>query len=155
MINIAGAEIVEAAVGRWLPTDVAFIRQFKFENCTASGFDLILLVLVQPRPPQSAGWPDPVGPFWEVEVAFERVGNLNFTIHGPWDVQCPGFDIEDISDRQWEGIKLLVYDYEGEPIGAPIRFGARSAVIRSCQPARYAPNSIVLTREYPGMFDAE
>jgi hypothetical protein len=155
MVAVAGAEIVEGAVGRWLPSDVAFIRRFCFENCSASGFDLVLLVLVQPRPPLSVGWPDPAGPFWEVEIAFEGVRDLSFTIRGPWDVQCPGFDIEDISDRQWEGVRLLVYDYEGEPVGAPIRFAARSAVIRSCQPAQHPPNSPVLTREYPGVFGGE
>jgi hypothetical protein len=155
MALVGNPEVVEREVGRWLPTDVAFIRRFDFENCSSGRFDLVLLVLVQPRPPLSVGWPDPCGSFWEVEIAFQEVRDLSFTIHGPWDVQCPGFDIEDISDRQWEGVKLLVYDYEAEPVGAPIRFGAKSAAIRSCQPAQYGPNSPMLTRQYPGEFGGE
>src|SRR5438270_185479 len=114
MAFVANSEVVERERGRRAPADVAFIRRFVFEHCSLRGFDLILLVLVQPRPPLSVSWPDPCGPFWEVEIVVQEVRDLSFTIHGPWDVQCPGFDIEDISDRQWEGVRLLVYDYEGE-----------------------------------------
>ena len=151
MAAVANAEIAERVVGRWKPTDVAFIRRVEFENCTSQSFDLALTVLLQPRPPLSVGWPDPSGPFWEVEIAFQGVRDLRFTIHGPWDVQCPGFDIEDISDRQWEGIKLLVYDYEGEPVGAALEFGAKAAAIRSCQRAGSGPNCPI-SPEYPGAF---
>jgi hypothetical protein len=155
MAIVANPEVVEREVGRWVPTDVAFIRRLDFENCSSRAFDLILMVLVQPRPPLSVAWPDPHGSFWEVEIAFQEVRDLSFTVHGPWDVQCPGFDIEDISDRQREGVRLLVHDYEGEPIGAPIRFLAKSAAIRFCRLAEYGPNSPVLTREYPGEFGSE
>lgn len=152
---VENIELVESAVGRWEPADVAFIRRFEFENCTPLGFDVVLLVLIQPRPPLSAGWPDPGGPFWEAEIAFRGVRDLEFTLRGPWDVQCPGFDIQDITDRQWEGVRLLVDDYEGEPVGAPIRFGAWSAEVRWCRPARHGPNAAELWREYPGVFGGE
>lgn len=152
---IKNAEMVEQAVGRWRPTDIAFIRRLHFENCTSDTFDVVLVVLMQPRPPLSAGWPDQGGPFWETEIVFRAVRDLAFTVHGPWDVQCPGFDIEDITDRQWEGVRLLVYDYEGQPVGAPIRFSAQSAEVRWCRPARYGPNAAGIWREYPGVFGGE
>ena len=69
MAVVAGEEVVAEVVGRRVPTDVAIIRRFGFENCSASGFDLVLLVPIQPPPTVSAGWSDPAGPCWEADVA--------------------------------------------------------------------------------------
>jgi hypothetical protein len=145
---IANAELVEQAVGRWQSTDIAFIRRFGFENCDGPSFDLVLLALLQPRPPLSAGWPNPEAPFWEVVISFQRVSDLSLTVSGPWDIQTEGFVIEDISDRQWEGVRLRAYDYEE----GSYRFNARSATIRSCVPAQHGPSCPVLSRVYPGLF---
>ena len=139
-------------VGRWCPSDVAYIRHVSFENCEQQSFDMVLKVLLQPRLPLSTGWPDPNGTFWEVEIAFYQVQNLSLTMNGPWDIQTPGFALDDIRDRQWEGINLLVYDYE-RLAKEEINFGARSAQVRNCRPALCAPNSPNLWREYPGEFD--
>src|SRR5437870_3092697 len=140
MSFVANAEIVVGDVGRWQPSDVACIRRVWFENCHADSFDLALRALLQPRPPLSVGWPDPRGVFWEIEIAFQGARDLSLTLCGPWDIQTPGFAIEDIRDRQWEGVNLLVYDYEGLPTGSSIRFGARSALVRSCRRAEYGPD---------------
>jgi hypothetical protein len=145
---VANTGLVERAVGRWQSTDIAFIRRFDFENCDGQSFDLVLLTLLQPRPPLSAGWPNPDGPFWEVIISFERVHSLSLTVNGPWDIQTEGFVIEDISAWQWEGVRLRVYDYEE----GSYRFNAWSATIRSCIPARYGPGCPVLSRVYPGPF---
>ena len=145
---IANTDLVERVVGRWQSIDIAFIRRFDFENCDGPSFDLVLLALLQPRPPGSAGWPNPDDPFWEVIISFERVSDFSLTVNGPWDIQTEGFVIEDISDRQWEGVRLRVYDYE---TGA-YRFNAWSAIIRSCVPARHGPRCPVLSRVYPGLF---
>jgi hypothetical protein len=145
---VANTGLVEGAIGRWESTDVAFIRRFDFENWVDGSFDLVLLTLLQPRPPLSAGWPNPDGSFWEVVIAFERVLDLSLTVDGPWEIQTEGFVIEDISTWQWEGVRLRVYDYEE----GPYQFNARSATIRSCLPARHGPGRPVISRVYPGPF---
>lgn len=152
MSVVRDTEIIVRQVGRWNPSDVAYIRRVAFENCNGAAFDLALLLLLQPRPPLSAGWPDPNGTFWETDICFKHVRNLSLTICGPWDIQTPGFAFEDIRDRQWEGVNLLVYDYE-ELTQESIRFGAKSAQVRSCQPASLAPNSPNVWREFPGVFN--
>jgi hypothetical protein len=152
MSAVTNTEIVAREVGRWQPSDVVCIRRVWFENCDGHSFDLVLKGLLQPRPPLSAGWPDPQGVFWEVEIAFQKVRDLSLTLCGPWDIQTPGFAIEDIRDRQWESVNLLVYDYEGLPTGSSLRFGAKLAVIRGCCRAEYGPDSPGLWREYPGIF---
>jgi hypothetical protein len=148
---VTGTEVIANQAGRWDPADVAYIRRVSFEDWDGDCFDLILLLLLQPRPPLSTGWPDPNGKFWEAEFAFCQVRDLVLTVCGPWDIQTPGFALEDIRDRQWEGINLLVYDYDGLTQDG-IRFGAKSAHIRSCRPVKYAPNSPGVWREYPGVF---
>ena len=148
---VTGTEIVAAQAGRWDPADVAYIRRVSFENCDGASFDLTLLLLLQPRPPLSAGWPEPNGKFWEVEIVFNRVRDLVLTVCGPWDIQTPGFSLDDIRARQWEGINLLVSDYEGLTQDG-IRFGAKSAQVRSCRPASFPPNSPGVWREYPNVF---
>jgi hypothetical protein len=151
MAFVLDTDIVARQVGRWDPSDIAYVRRISFENWDGPAFDLALLFLFQPRPPLSAGWPDPLGKFWEADISFKRVRDLSVTICGPWDIQTPGFALEDIHDRHWEGVNLLVYDYEGLT-QENIRFGAESAQVRTCQPTLFAPNSPGMWREYPGVF---
>jgi hypothetical protein len=152
MAVLTGTEIIVQQIGSWSPSDVAYVRRVSFENCETSSFDLALLLLLQPRQGGSVGWPDPHGKFWESEMGFKGIRDLSLTICGPWDIQTPGFAIEDIRDRQWEGVNLLVYDYEGLT-HEEIRFGAKSAEVRSCQPTTSAPHFSITWREYPGEFD--
>jgi hypothetical protein len=148
---VARTEMIVQQVGRWDPADVAYIRRVSFENRDGGSFDLALMLLLQPRPPLSAGWPDRNGEFWEVDIVFNRVRDLVLTVCGPWDIQTPGFALDDIRERQWEGINLLVSDHEGLTQDG-ICFGARSAQVRSCRPAAFAPNSPSIWREFPGGF---
>lgn len=148
---VIGTEIVAIQVGRWNPADVAYIRRVSFENWDGVSFDLALLLLLQPRPPRFVGWPDSNEQFWEVEIVFNQVRDLVLTVCGPWDIQTPGFSLDDIRERQWEGINLLVSDYE-ELTQDGIRFGAKSAEVRCCRPAEFPPNSPGVWREYPGVF---
>lgn len=151
MAVLVGTELIVQQLGRWDPADVAYIRRVSFENCEGESFDLALLLLLQPRQPLSARWPNPNGKFWEVDVVFNRVRDLVLTVCGPWDIQTPGFGLDDISERQWEGINFLVSDYEGLTQEG-ISFGAKSAQVRVCRPAALAPNSRGVWREYPGVY---
>ena len=151
MPPVSNVQLIVQEVGRWAPSDIAFIQRVEFENCEAASFDLVLHVLIQPRPLTSAGWPDLSSTFWKAEIAFEGVRDLVLTQCGPWDIQTPGFEIEDIRQRQWDGQSLLVYDYEGLTQEG-IKFGARAAQVRSCKPADSLPNAPSVWREYPGKF---
>ncbi|HMC66145.1 MAG TPA: hypothetical protein VKI65_14510, partial [Gemmataceae bacterium] len=82
MSVVANTELIEHELGRWQPTDVAFIRRFAYENWDGRSFDLALMVLMQPRGPLSSGWPDPAQPFWEVEIVFHDVRDLSITVQG-------------------------------------------------------------------------
>lgn len=52
---VTETEIVVLQVGRWEPSDVAYIRRVSFEKWNGASFDLALLLLLQRRPPLSAG----------------------------------------------------------------------------------------------------
>jgi hypothetical protein len=146
-----GTEIIATQVGRWHPADVAYIRRVSFENWDNVSFDVALLLLLQPRPQLSEGWPDPKGKFWETEIVFKEVRDLVLTVCGPWDIQTPGFALDDIRERQWEKANLLVSDCEGLTQEG-IRFVAKSATVRSCRVSGLPPNSPGVWREYPGLF---
>ncbi len=150
MAVVSHTELIVQQVGRWIPGDVAFVRGVSFENWERDSFDLALVLLLQPRPPLSEGWPDPTGSYWEADIVFSGVRNLRLTVTGPWDIQTPGFELQDIRDRQWEGINLLVDDYEGLTTEG-ISFGAKSATVRSCNRAQIPPKTPSVWREYPGV----
>jgi len=145
--NIA---LIEAAVGRWKPPDVAFIRELRFfglvelEDGTATS-RVALCTLLQPRPPLSKGWPDPRGSFWEVRIEFDGVRELKINQGGSGDIQVQGFDIEDHSRSQMEGVSLRVLDYESHCIS----FWARSARVVSCTRSTTRPTSLPYCRIYP------
>jgi hypothetical protein len=147
---IKGTEVVAAAVGRWSPADVAFIRELHF-IADAEGPDgrpvseVVLRLLLQPRPPQFGGWPDPHGRFWEAEVLFRGVREFAVTQQGTGDIQVQGFDIEDLSGSQLEGIRLRVLDYEFNRIS----FWATSGIVLSCREATAPPSSCPYGRAYP------
>lgn len=58
-------------------------------------------------------------------VQFRFTGAREFFL-GDFGMSITGFEIQDISDRQWEGIRWKIGDFEG---GA-IRFLARTASVR-------------------------
>ncbi len=64
-------------------------------------------------------------PGYSVTLRFSGVSALNISDFGSALIQVMGFDVSDISDRQWEGINWEVYDFEN---GA-LRFYAESVVI--------------------------
>jgi hypothetical protein len=148
---ITNIELIESQVGRWKPSDVAFIRELRFCGMK-KGTDeelisptLELIVLIQPRPLKSVGWPDPSGKFWEASLKFEGVQKFRVNQNGAADLQVAGFDIEDHSESQMENIRLHVFDYEFDSID----FWAHSAKIISCTPSTLRPHATPLSREYP------
>jgi hypothetical protein len=139
-LAITGTGLVIDALGRWSATDIAFIRELHWrpvcdESTGETRTEVTLLVLSQLRPPQSTGWPDLDGGFWAIEVQFENVQEFCLTVKNQGDIQVPGFDLHDFSDRKRQDLHIQVEDYEG----GVIAFYARRAQIVSCQKATHPP----------------
>jgi len=49
-------------------------------------------------------------------MRFSRVKELSVRGFGRWPTQITGFDVVDVSERQLEGIKFEVIDYENDVI---------------------------------------
>jgi len=151
---IADTDLIELSVGRWMPTDVAFVRDLFFSGTreapdgSVNAPTVELLVLIQPRPSQSTGWPDPKGPFWEARIRFNGVREFRVDQRGAGDLQVAGFNIEDHSKSQMEDARLRVFDYESDSIG----FWAVSAQVLSCECCAIGPVASPYSREYPGDF---
>ena len=122
MSIVNNVEAIINEVGRWNPSDIAYIRRVAFENWDGTSFDLALQVLIQPRPPLSAGWPDLKARFWEADIVFHGVCDLVLTVCGPADIQTPGFGLDDIRNRKWEGQNLLVDRSKGSGLIVVVRF---------------------------------
>jgi hypothetical protein len=149
MSVVSNTQLVVQAVGNWSPLDVCFVRELRLTSLQLRGrCELLLKVLLQPRPPQSAGWPDPAGRFWEVELRFDGVQELQGRQQGAGDLQVQGFDIEDLTRRWPEGIGLRVLGHEDRRL----EFWARSAEILSCRETEERPTSQPSIRTYPGPF---
>ena len=150
MDAIANLSVIEAAVGRWKPSDIAFIRELRFQGVhvlddgtlTSS---LMLRALLQPRPPISAGWPDPRDKFWEVKIEFVGIRELKISQDGAGDLQVQGFDIKDHTGAQMEDVNLEVLDHDD----GCISFWAKNAVIQSCREATGQPTTCPFGRVYP------
>src|SRR5262245_15538298 len=151
MPAVENTDLVAAAVGRWSPSDVAFIRELHFtgnaERPDSTGTaEVVLRVLLQPRPVLPRGWPDPHGKFWEVALRFSGVRGCTVAQVGAGDIQTEDFGVEDLSRSQREGIRLKVSD-GGERF---ISFWAKSAIVLACREASERPAAIPLGQEYPG-----
>jgi hypothetical protein len=148
---VENTHLVATAVGRWSPSDVAFIRELRFSGNAerpdgTSTTEVILRVLLQPRPALSQGWPDPRGRFWEVDIQFSGVRDFTIAQVGTGDIQTEDFAIEDLSHAQLEGIRLKVSD---EPAGR-ISFWAKSAIVLACRETSEQPTALPFGRVYPG-----
>ncbi|HYE60680.1 MAG TPA: hypothetical protein VD997_01675 [Phycisphaerales bacterium] len=108
MPAIQNKELVEAAVGRWHAGDVAWVSAVHLrEDAT-----LVLTALMQRRDHALKGWPARDLPVHQVTMEFGGVRDLSLLAPGGLPVQIGGFDIEDCSDAQMEGIAFRVSDYE-------------------------------------------
>lgn len=104
------AQRAEVTLGRWSPSELAYIEDLELRSSLGEPSTLEIRALFQRR--GSAGWPDPDGAFARVRLRFEGVGGLHLKDFGGGAVQVMGFDIHYIGDRGWEGIKFEIEDYE-------------------------------------------
>ncbi len=110
MSEVIGVDAVEAMLGRWSPSDLAYVeglRLYLKESTSA----LEISALFQRRV-REKGWPSPDGMVYPVSLAFSGVRNLSLEDFGGGRVQIMGFDISSVADRGWENVNFEVSDYE-------------------------------------------
>lgn len=112
--EVQGTEKVRLALGRWAPSDLAYVERLEFHG-DSDGSGLTIVGLFQRR--DSAPWPDMNGAMRRVTLRFEGVNALHIKGFGGGYTQVMGFDIRSISERGWEDADFEVEDYEDGRIG--------------------------------------
>jgi len=108
MINkIENSAKLEIIPGVWKPSDIAFITKIEWYE------GLLMLTCLSQSKIGHKGWPDISGRFYNLNISFGHVSDLQLKFPSPGVHQISGFDIIDISDKGWEGINFEVEDYEG------------------------------------------
>lgn len=117
MSTIMNTELVAQRLGRWYPGDLAFIEALEY-RCTKGDepAELRLTAMFQRRDTATNGWPNDSDPFVRVTMLFRGVANLQLKAFGRSPKQITGFDILDVSERNLEGVRFSVEDYENEQI---------------------------------------
>lgn len=117
METVKNTELVSQRLGRWYPGDLAFIEALEY-RCSRDDepSELRVTAKFQRRDIVKDGWPADSEPFLKVTILFRGVANLQLKAFGWTAKQISGFDIIDISDRAWEGMRFSVEDYENDEI---------------------------------------
>ncbi|MFC1587490.1 hypothetical protein ACFL54_04185 [Planctomycetota bacterium] len=112
MAVIENKELALTEMGRWHPGDLAFITKLICESnkstCTS---DIFIESIFQNKSNTSIGWPSCDQPWFAVSIHFVGIRDLKIQGCG-FPLQIMGFDILDISDKQWEDVNFQVEDYE-------------------------------------------
>ena len=112
MAAISGVEAVMAVLARWQPGDLAFIERLEYSAASEDAGAAIAIDAVFQRSDHSGGWPSASGACCRVSMVFANPVNLSLKSFGTPAKQIMGFYIEDISERQLEGICFSVGDYK-------------------------------------------
>lgn len=131
LARVENTELVTAHLGRWYPLDAAFLEEFTFSGHAGEESVLAMTLLFQRHGAGPEGWPSPASPFLRVRMRFGGVRGLLLRDVGAGPKQLLEFDIVDISDRQLEGLRFFVRDWES----ADLEFHCRTARVVSAEPA--------------------
>jgi hypothetical protein len=112
MAEVSGTEAVIAVLGRWAPGDLAFIERLEYSAASLDAGAALMIDALFQRGDLSKPWPSPSGNCCRVSLLFTDPVNLALKGFSGRAKQIEGFFIEDISDRQWEGIRFSVGDHE-------------------------------------------
>lgn len=116
MTVIANTDMVSNVLGRWSPSDLAYVEAFSVQQDSKTKYSNLAMKSLFQRKDTCKAWPSENSPFFLVELLFYNVKNLNLHEFGQIPVQIAGFDIIEISDRQWENINFFIEDYENGKI---------------------------------------
>jgi hypothetical protein len=103
-----GVEKIIHKLGRWKPNDLAFILSLAWDEQLEDRSVLVLIAAFQKHDLASRQWPCSDEPWFRVELRFTGVTNLHLNGVGPGRLQVTGFDIADISESAWEGVRFRV-----------------------------------------------
>jgi len=132
MAHINGTELVLSVVGRWNPGDLAFVERLEYTaQMDEQEAAVVLVAILQRRDSVRNGWPSEQGPKFRVKMRFLGVQQFHIREFGGPPTQIMGFDILDVSERGWEGIRFSVEDYEHDRI----RFFCKKINIINVEPA--------------------
>jgi hypothetical protein len=115
MANVVNIEAVVQEVGRWSPQDLAAIRSLQYDVSTDGAVKLAIEFVASRRDLARNGWPSDEDSRYVVSIRFSGVKDLTLRQFGA-NNQIMGFDIQDISERGWEGCNFLIDDYESGKI---------------------------------------
>lgn len=129
-MGIENVDLIETKVGRWSPSDLAFIEELAFHTeYGKQASSLSLICLFQRRDIVVQGWPSKQLDYYRIHLRFEGIRDLFLSGFGTTPKQIMGFDIVDISDRGWQEINFQIEDYEQNQIG----FLCRSIGVQSVE----------------------
>lgn len=123
--KVDNTELVESALGRWCPNDLAVL--LGFQSMANEQHHTILTIESAWQAKSMDSWPDFSDFFYKVSMTFYDVRNLTLKFECPSWQQIMGFDINHIEDHGWDSMCLEVLDYEH---GA-IAFYCASAIVTS------------------------
>jgi hypothetical protein len=115
MPKIFGTERVCEAIGRWSPSDLAFITEFHYSQELDGKWSILITCLFQ-NSENHTSWPSVDDDFCHVQIHFSRVSNFNIKNVTSNPIQITGFDIIDISIDGCENTNFSIVDYENERI---------------------------------------
>jgi Immunity protein 50 len=117
MKQLKGTDKVVEHLGRWSPSDLAYIESLSFTSAmNGDTSKLRIVALFQLRETATQGWPSNKAPSARVSIDFYGVSNFHVKGLGPRPKQIMGFDILDVSDRGLEDISFSVEDYESDQL---------------------------------------
>ena len=117
MGEIKNSESVAHYLGRWNPSDLAFIDAFECRRAHGDeASQLRIMAKFQRRNNRDKVWPNDCAPYVKVTILFFGVINLSLKEFGPLPMQISGFDIIDVSSRGMENIQYIIEDYENGQI---------------------------------------
>lgn len=108
--EVQNAALAESIMGRWSPSDLAFVERIELGMESNSGSKMRIVGLFQIR--RDPAWPVLEEPMHRVTIEFNGVSGLRLQGFGGGYAQVMGFDIHSIADRGWDGIAFEVEDYE-------------------------------------------
>lgn len=113
MQTITNAQLIQERLGRWSPSDLAFVDEVNWQ-CSNDERPSTLRIIArfQRRDVVKGGWPNPRSSFLRVSLMFTGIVNFRMTPLGNSAMQVTGFDIKDVSAQCLEGIRYSVDDYE-------------------------------------------
>src|SRR5712692_4855761 len=100
MHDIPGTDLLLVAIGRWNPSDLAYVEVLEYKAQTQEGGSEILLTSIfQRRDTAAMGWPTPQDPKVRVTIRFRGIRDFYIKEFGRHPTQIMGFDILDISEK--------------------------------------------------------